>query len=102
MRQEIRLDWVLSFCTTPDFFMVETRIAPRYRVDKRAVAEYGGDKYSCVVRDLSTTGAAIEFAEPVRVIPIAKAFNLIIPEDSLKLPCRIVWRRDYRMGVAFD
>jgi hypothetical protein len=82
--------------------MVDTRIAPRFRVDKRAVAEYGGDKYPCVVRDLSSTGAAVEFSEPVKVIPIAKAFNLILPEDRLKLPCRIVWRRDFRMGVTFD
>jgi hypothetical protein len=82
--------------------MVDTRIAPRYRLDKPAVAEYGGDKYPCIVRDLSTTGAAVEFAEPVKVIPIAKAFNLIMPDDGLKLPCRIVWKRDYLMGVTFD
>jgi hypothetical protein len=52
--------------------MVETRIAPRYRLDKPAIAEYGGDKYPCIVRDLSTTGAAIEFPDPVSVIPIAQ------------------------------
>jgi hypothetical protein len=82
--------------------MVETRIAPRFRVDKPGIAEYGGDKYPCIVRDLSATGAAIEFSEPVNVIPIAKNFNLIIPEDGLKLACRVVWKRDYRMGVTFD
>lgn len=82
--------------------MVETRIAPRYRADKRAIAEYGGDKYPCIVRDLSATGAAIEFPEQVKLIPIAKAFNLIMPDDGLRLPCRIVWKRDYRMGVTFE
>jgi hypothetical protein len=82
--------------------MVETRAAPRYRVDKPAIAEYGGDNYRCLVRDLSTTGAAIEFSQPVNVLPITKAFVLIIPDDGLKLPCRIVWKRDYRMGVTFD
>ena len=82
--------------------MVETRIAPRYRVDKRAIAEYGGDKYPCTVRDISSTGAAVDFSDPVRVLPFAKAFNLIIPDDGLKLACRIVWRRDYRIGVTFD
>jgi hypothetical protein len=44
--------------------MTETRIAPRYRFDKRAIAEYGGDKYPCTVRDISITGAAIEFPDP--------------------------------------
>jgi hypothetical protein len=82
--------------------MVETRAAPRYRVDKPAVAEYGGDKYPCLVRDLSATGAAIEFPDPVNLLPITKAFILIIPDEGLKLPCHIVWKRDYRMGVTFD
>jgi hypothetical protein len=81
--------------------MVETRIAPRHRVDKRAFAEYGGDKYPCIVRDISVTGAAIEFSDPVKVLPFAKAFNLIIKDDGLKLACRVVWKRDYRMGVTF-
>ena len=82
--------------------MVETRIAPRYQVNKPAVAEYGGDKYPCTVRDLSLTGAAVEFADPVGVIPIKKAFTLIMPDDQLKLSCRIVWQKDYRMGVTFE
>ena len=70
--------------------MVETRIAPRLRADKRAIAEYGGDKYPCIVRDLSATGAAIEFPDSVNVIPFAKAFNLIMQDDGLVLACRIV------------
>jgi hypothetical protein len=82
--------------------MVETRIAPRHQVHKPAVADYGGDKYPCTLRDISITGAAIEFAEPVSVIPIKRAFTLIVPDDRLKLPCRIVWQRGYRMGVAFE
>jgi hypothetical protein len=82
--------------------MVETRIAPRHRVDRPAIAEYGGDKCPCIVRDLSTSGAAIEFPDRVDLIPIAKAFTLILPDDGLRLACRIVWKRDYRMGVTFD
>jgi hypothetical protein len=82
--------------------MVETRVAPRYQVHKPAVAEYGGDKYPCTVRDLSTTGAAIEFTDLVSAIPIRKAFTLIMPDDRLKLACRIVWQRDYRIGVTFE
>ena len=80
----------------------EVRIAPRFKCDKRAIAEYGGDKYPCIIRDLSSTGAAIEFPDPIKFIPIARGFNLIMPEDGLKLPCRIVWKRDYRMGVTFE
>ena len=82
--------------------MVETRVAPRHRVDKPAIAEYGGDKYPCTVLDLSTTGAAIEFPDPVNLIPITKAFTLVIKDDRLKLSCRIIWKRGYRMGVTFE
>jgi hypothetical protein len=79
--------------------MVETRIASRYRVAKPAKIDHGGDKINCVIRDLSATGAALEISDIARVPP---NFTLIIPEDRLKLPCHIVWRTEYRIGVAFD
>ena len=80
--------------------MVETRIAPRYRVSKPAQIEYGGDKTPCTIRDLSITGAALELSDLRATVP--QAFTLIIPEDKLKLPCRVVWRKAFRMGVTFD
>jgi PilZ domain len=79
--------------------MTETRIAPRHRVMKPAKIEYGGDKIACTVRDISETGAALEVTDQ---FGIPAKFNLIMPEDGLKLPCHVVWRRDYRIGVAFD
>jgi hypothetical protein len=79
--------------------MVETRAAPRYRVTKAAQIEYGSHKIACTVRDLSATGAALEVFDPA-IIP-AK-FTLVVPEDGLKLPCRVVRRTDFRIGVAFD
>jgi hypothetical protein len=79
--------------------MVETRIAPRYRVMKPAKIDHGGDKIPCTIRDLSTTGAALEISNPIGV---PEQFTLIVPEDGLTLPCRVVWRRDFRIGVAFD
>lgn len=84
-----------------DLRMVNSRIAPRYRMNKPAVAEYGGDKYPCLVRDLSTTGAALEFSD-ANLVAIAAAFTLVIPDEGLRLPCHVVWKRNYRMGVAFD
>jgi hypothetical protein len=80
--------------------MVETRIAPRYRVMKAAKIEYGGIKTPCVIHDLSETGAALDISELNGKIP--RAFNLLMPEDGLKLPCRVVWRRAFRIGVAFE
>ncbi len=80
--------------------MVETRIAPRHRVIKPAEIEHGGDKIPCTVRDLSITGAAVEVSDPTRVIP--ETFILVIPEDGLKLSCRVVRRTNFRIGVVFD
>ena len=79
--------------------MVETRNAPRYRVAKSAKIDHGGDKIACVIRDISATGAAIELTDCVRV---PTEFTLIVPEDRLRLQCRVVWRTEYRIGVTFD
>ena len=82
-----------------DIAVVETRIAPRVKIMKAAKMDYGGDKYPCTVRDISSTGAALEFSEFLR---IPDQFTLVIPEDGLRLPCRVVWRSEYRVGVRFE
>jgi hypothetical protein len=82
--------------------MGQPRIAPRYRVNKPATIDYGGDKYPCTVRDLSSTGAALELSDVAQIVRRARTFTLLIPEDRLRLSCRVVWQRDYRMGVAFE
>ena len=82
--------------------MVQDRIAPRYRVNKPATIDYGGDKYPCTVRDISSTGAALELSDLAQIVRRAKAFTLLIPEDRLRLSCRVVWQREYRVGVAFE
>ncbi|OIQ66963.1 PilZ domain protein [mine drainage metagenome] len=79
--------------------MVETRIAPRHRVMKAAKIEIGAGAIDCTVRDLSLTGAAIAVESQAE---IPERFTLIIPDDGLHLPCHVVWRREYRIGVAFD
>jgi hypothetical protein len=79
--------------------MVETRAAPRYRVKKPAQIEYGGHKITCTLCDLSITGAGLEVVDPA-IIP-AK-FILVVPEDGLKLPCRVTRRTNFRIGVAFE
>jgi hypothetical protein len=79
--------------------MVETRIAPRYRVMKVARIEFGAATIDCTVRDLSLTGAAIEVPSQAG---IPERFTLVMPDDGLHLPCHVVWRKEYRIGVAFD
>ena len=79
--------------------MVETRIARRLRVLKAATIEFDGSAIDCTVRDMSIAGAALEVSNQ---IGIPEKFLLVIPEDGLHLPCHVVRRREYRIGVAFD
>ncbi|WP_244524956.1 PilZ domain-containing protein [Bradyrhizobium ottawaense] len=67
---------------------------------KAAKIEYGGIKTPCMIRDLSVTGAALEISELSGKIPAT--FNLLLPDDGLKLPCQVVWRSKFKIGVAFD
>jgi hypothetical protein len=80
--------------------MVETRVASRHRVLKAATIEFGGDSIDCVIRDLSTTGAQLEVSNQTSGIPTK--FTLVIPGDALHLPCAVVWRSQYRIGVHFN
>jgi hypothetical protein len=75
------------------------RIAPRRRVLKAGSIEFGGGAIDCTVRNLSETGAALEIVSPLY---IPDRFTLVVRADQLKRPCRIVWHKERRIGVAFD
>lgn len=79
--------------------MDEHRVAARHRVLKAGTISFGGDGIDCTVRNLSETGAALEAVTPLF---IPDRFTLIVPTDQLKRPCHVVWRREKRIGVAFD
>jgi len=74
------------------------RAAPRQRVFKAGTIEFGGSTIDCVFRNISETGAALEVASPVG---IPAEFNLLISGNIAKRPCRVVWVKDKRIGVAF-
>lgn len=79
--------------------MVKTRIAHRHRVKKVAKIEFRAESLDCTVSNLSLTGAAIEVLSQL-IIP--ETFTLVMPDDGLNLSCHVVWRKQYRIGVAFD
>ena len=66
---------------------------------KVAKIKFGADAIDCAVRDLSISGAAIEVPSQAG---IPERFILVMLEDGLHMPCHVVWRREYRIGVAFD
>jgi hypothetical protein len=77
----------------------EHRIAPRRRVLKAGSISFGGGTFDCMVRNISETGAALEVVTPLF---IPDKFTLIVPSDRLSRPCRVMWRRERRIGVSFD
>jgi hypothetical protein len=79
--------------------MVETRHDARHRVLKVGTVDFNGCTIDCTVRNLSLTGAAIEMANQQE---IPDKFTLVVPGDKLYLPCHVVWRKAYRIGVRFD
>ena len=77
----------------------EHREAPRRRLLKAGRIAFGGAAFDCTVRNLSETGAALEVTSPVG---IPERFMLVIEADHLHLPCRVVWRKEKRIGVHFE
>ena len=79
--------------------MAESRKLPRHRVLKAGTIGFGGGAIDCVVRNLSPKGAALKVSNQAG---IPERFILIVPADGLHLPCHIIWRRERRIGIAFD
>lgn len=77
--------------------MDEKRISPRHRVLKAGTIEFNGGAIDCTIRNLSTAGAALDVTSPVG---IPAHFTLFT--DGAHLPCHVIWRREKRIGVAFD
>jgi len=78
--------------------MGEGRKAPRHRVLKAGMISFGGAGISCTIRNLSDTGAALDVTSP---IGIPDAFTLILESEQTQRPCRVVWRKEKRIGVTF-
>ncbi|HET7885269.1 MAG TPA: PilZ domain-containing protein [Bradyrhizobium sp.] len=75
----------------------EHRVAARHRVLKGAKIEFGGGAIDCTIRNLSDTGAALDVTSPVG---IPTEFTLVA--EGFHKPCRVVWRKEKRIGVTFD
>jgi hypothetical protein len=79
--------------------MNEKRIAPRNRVLKGGtIGLAGGGVINCMVRNISSTGAALEVETPMGV---PDDFELVILADHFKRHCHVQWRKGQRLGVTF-
>jgi PilZ domain len=78
---------------------IEKRTAQRFKVLKGATIAFDGNGFACTVRNLSSTGAALDLASTVSLPP---SFMLLIEADQFIRRCHPVWSNDKRIGVAFD
>jgi hypothetical protein len=80
--------------------MVEARAASRHRVLKAGLIEFsGGGAIRCAVKNLSASGAALEFES---ALDIPDRLTLCILPEPVKRNCRVVWRNQKRIGVSFE
>jgi hypothetical protein len=77
----------------------EKRAVERHRILKAGSIVFGGSAIDCVVRNMSTAGAALDVTSPVG---IPTEFMLIHGTERDQKQCKIVWRSKNRIGVAFS
>ena len=80
--------------------MEERRKAPRRQVRKSAaILLWGGRKITCAVRDISKTGAGLEVTSDANVPGV---FKLVFEMETAQHRCRMIWRKENRMGIVFE
>ncbi|WP_159011665.1 PilZ domain-containing protein [Bradyrhizobium sp. S69] len=78
--------------------MEEKRKHPRVEIEEPAYVSSGGSVMSCVVRNISPEGAAIDIENPAFV---PDRFRLVVARDSSVHECRIAWIQQKRIGITF-
>ena len=79
--------------------MEEKRKHPRTDINEPAYVSSGGSVMSCMVRNISLEGAAIDVENPAFVPP---RFRLVMANGAAVREARIVWIQQNRIGLSFD
>ncbi len=75
----------------------DRRSAPRLKRLKGGQIEWtGGTPVTCVIRNISETGAQLEAHGPV-----PDDFVLVFDSDQSRYACHVMWRKPPRLGVEF-
>jgi hypothetical protein len=78
--------------------LAEARKANRRRVLDMAMIRFGDMSVSCVIRDLTDAGAALDVGTQS---DIPDQFTLIVVAKKKTYSCNVEWRKDRRIGVSF-
>jgi hypothetical protein len=79
--------------------MEEKRKYQRTEINEPAYVSSEGSVMSCMVRNISPEGAAIDVENPAYV---PAHFRLVMASDSSVYECSIVWIQQKRIGVTFN
>jgi hypothetical protein len=78
--------------------VAEARKTRRRRVMDMALIRFGEMSVSCVIRNMTDEGAALDV---VLHRDLPNQFTLIILPKQKIYSCNVVWRKDRRIGVSF-
>ena len=78
--------------------MEERRRYQRTDVDEPAYVSANGSVMSCVLRNISPEGAAIDVENPAFV---PERFQLVTVGDHSVRECRVIWIQQKRIGLSF-
>ena len=77
---------------------VEGRAKTRKRVLDTGLIRFGDLSASCILRNLSETGAALDVGSQSS---IPDQFTLIVVRNKKIYSCNVIWRKGTRIGVSF-
>ena len=78
--------------------MEEKRKHPRTEVNQPAYVSAGGSVMSCMVRNISAEGDAID-VDNAAFVP--QHFRLVMNNNATVRECRIAWIQKNRIGLSF-
>ena len=78
--------------------MEEKRKHQRTEINEPAYVSSAGSVMSCMIRNISPEGAAIDVENPAFV---PEQFRLVMAKDSSTRECKVIWIRQKRIGLAF-
>jgi len=101
MQADIRLQGLVrsGFATATSGTAGDKRRATRRNVARAARISFARRSMTCIVRNLSATGAAVEAAN---LAAIPDSFRMVLEMESTERSCRVVWRRKSRIGIQFS
>jgi len=78
--------------------MEDRRKHPRTEINEPALVSAGGSVMSCVVRNISPDGAAIDVENPAFV---PARFRLVMANGATVHECSVAWIQKNRIGLTF-